>query len=365
MTSSTQGRRGPWWVRLGVKVLAVVLGVLLFWLLDFVVRDIGSIKGPDRAEVEEEHVDQALLERQGELNAKLKDNRQAIDHLGRRKKALDDSTKGVRGTLDQLIALQKLSITSGKALTAEQQAAFEKSTGLFLANQAARLGFDEQVNELVKQGTQLEEELKDIGEQLEAQRKPAWEEYDRLRRKHNRRVATLKLFVLIPLLLVASYLVVKKRGTGYAPIFYAFGGAVLVKVGQVVHAYFEPRVFNYILILVLIGVVFRILQLLIKAMVAPGKASLTKQYREAYERFLCPVCEHPIRRGPLKFRFWTRRTAKKLVPVPGETRTDADEEYTCPSCGTSLFGECASCHRTRQTLLPYCEHCGDEIDLPS
>jgi hypothetical protein len=35
-------------------------------------------------------------------------------------------------------------------------------------------------------------------------------------------------------------------------------------------------------------------------------------YREAYERFFCPICEFPIRRGPLKYVFWSRRSIKNL-----------------------------------------------------
>ena len=365
MNAEKPTRKGPWWVRFGVKVLAVALAVLLFWLLDFVVRDLGSIRGPDYEAIEKEHVDQALLDRQEALEVELRDHRQGIEHLTRRKKALDDSTSGVRQTLGQLIELQRLSLTNQQTLTAEQQKAFEKSTELFLANQATRLDLDDQINARVSQGTQLEQELEDIRKQLEEQRKPARKEFDELRGRHRRRVAALKLVVLIPLLLIASFLVVKKRGTGYAPVFYAFGAAVLAKVAEVVHAYFPSRVFKYILILVLIGVVLKLMQLLIKAVIAPGKASLTKQYRDAYERFLCPVCEHPIRRGPLKFRYWTRRTAKKLAPGSGADVSAVEEDYTCPACGTVLFGECDACHRVRHRLLPYCEHCGDEVDLPS
>jgi hypothetical protein len=99
--------------------------------------------------------------------------------------------------------------------------------------------------------------------------------------------------------------------------------------------------------------------LLIRQVVRPKSDWLVRQYREAYERFLCPVCEYPIRRGPLKYLFWTRRTAKKLPVVQ---LADADDKpdgpYTCPICATKLFEECPSCHAQRHALLPACEHCG-------
>lgn len=365
MKADTPRRKGPWYIRFGVKVMAVALAVLLYWLLGFVVNDIGSIKVPDYGAIEEQHVDRALVVRQEALQAELQDTKRTIDRHNKRMQALGDSTRGVQRTLDQLIELQRLSLTNQQALTTEQQGAFKESFDLFLSNQTRHQNLNEQVIELVENQTRLDQELTVTGKQIAGQREPARKEYNELMRRHRDRVAAAKLVVLIPLLLVAAFLVVRRRGTSYAPIFYAFGAAVLAKVAEVVHAYFPSRVFKYILILVLIGVVLKLLQLLIKALVAPGKASLTKQYREAYERFLCPVCEHPIRRGPLKFLFWTRRSAKKLAASPGGSADQGDTEYTCPSCGTVLFGECASCHRVRHLLLPYCEHCGDEVDLPS
>jgi hypothetical protein len=83
-----------------------------------------------------------------------------------------------------------------------------------------------------------------------------------------------------------------------------------------------------------------------------------RQYREAYERFFCPVCDYPIRRGPLKYVFWSRRTIKHLH-FPPQTPPPADEPYTCPACGTLLFEKCAVCGNVRHSLLPVCNHCGD------
>jgi predicted RNA-binding Zn-ribbon protein involved in translation (DUF1610 family) len=93
---------------------------------------------------------------------------------------------------------------------------------------------------------------------------------------------------------------------------------------------------------------------------------LLKQYREAYEHFLCPACNYPIRRGPLRYLFWTRRTLRRLR-IPTQAGAQADEPYTCPACGTVLFEECPSCHAVRHALLPVCSKCGAarEIDRPS
>jgi predicted RNA-binding Zn-ribbon protein involved in translation (DUF1610 family) len=89
----------------------------------------------------------------------------------------------------------------------------------------------------------------------------------------------------------------------------------------------------------------------------PKKDWLLKQYREAYEAFFCPICDYPIRRGPLKYMFWSRRSIRKLQ-VPPVSPNGTEEPYTCPMCATKLFEECPSCHAIRHSLLPACEKCG-------
>jgi len=124
----------------------------------------------------------------------------------------------------------------------------------------------------------------------------------------------------------------------------------------VVHEYFPTRYFKYVLILALLAVVVRLLVYLIRTVAFPKVEWLERQYREAYERFLCPVCEYPIRTGPRKFLYWTRRTVHKILPLSGVS--DAESPYTCPCCGTAVFETCPACGKIRHSLLAHCEHCG-------
>lgn len=114
-------------------------------------------------------------------------------------------------------------------------------------------------------------------------------------------MAGLKLVVLIPLLVVAVMLFLKLRSGLYVPTVYAFGIAVLVKVGSVIHDYSRARYFNGVLILAALATALRVLLYLLRMVAFPKKEWLLKQYREAYEAFPCPICSYPIRRGPLKY----------------------------------------------------------------
>ena len=140
-------------------------------------------------------------------------------------------------------------------------------------------------------------------------------------------------------------------------MIYALNLALLAKVFLVMHEYFPADYFKYVLILSALGVIGYLLARLLKMVAEPSRDAQLKQARESYEAFLCPTCQYPIRRGPLKFMAWTTRSLRKrsqpLVNVP-------DEPYTCPSCATELFGKCPSCGKIRHSLLPACEHCGAE-----
>jgi predicted RNA-binding Zn-ribbon protein involved in translation (DUF1610 family) len=107
---------------------------------------------------------------------------------------------------------------------------------------------------------------------------------------------------------------------------------------------------------VLLAIVLRILAYLIKMVVSPKKHLLIRQYQENYDKYLCPVCSKPIRSGPLRYLGGLK---KKQILLPlWKAENCLQEPYTCPSCGTNLYGQCEKCGGIRHMLLPHCEHCG-------
>jgi hypothetical protein len=234
-----------------------------------------------------------------------------------------------------------------------------ESQQLFLSNQKQYQLLNDEIAKLNGESLDLEVEHRELDRTLDEKREPIRNEWQALLRAHDMKMAVLKLAALAPLLLVAAWLFLKKRGGLYAPLIYAFGIALMAKVSLVMHEYFPTVYFKYVLILACIVVVIRLLVYLLKMIAFPKHDWLLKQYREAYEAFFCPICDYPIRRGPLKFMYWTRRSIRKLQMPPG-TQTEAEEPYICPMCATKLFEECPACHAIRHALLPACEKCGAE-----
>lgn len=355
--SSPQPRKGPWFARFLIAVFTGLFGILFYWLLSFVMHDIGTWPGPDQYELERQMIDSNLLSKASELTKQIEETRREIEAQRARQSELRDSTTTLQTTMNQLLEFQKLRLEKDvKPLPDEQQALAESQTR-FLANQ-------QQYQELNADITRQSEALRTLEESqrtnelaLEEARKPVYDVFVQQYEEHRLKIGLTKLAVLLPLLIVGGVLFLKLRESIYAPLVYAFSIAVAVRVFWDMYQYFPARYFKYVLILTFLAIVTKVLITLVRAKAYPRRDWLLKQFRESYEAFFCPVCDYPIRRGPLKYLFWTRRSIKKRA-VATTGSAEADSPYTCPACATRLFEECGNCHGIRHSLLPTCEKCG-------
>jgi predicted RNA-binding Zn-ribbon protein involved in translation (DUF1610 family) len=309
--------------------------------------------------VEKKFVSETLLHESQDIDRQLTEIGRKISDQQQRQRLLRDSTSGFQRTMNQLLEMQRLNLEKGVTLPEPQQKALAESVELFLANQKRDQELTEDVSKLSEQQRALQEIKRGLDEKLAVQRDDAQKEWSRLQRRHELKLASLKLLVLLPLLLVAVVLFLKKRTGLYAPLVYATGIAVLWQTILVIHQHFPTRYFKYIILFAAIVIVIHLLVALLRLIRFPKAAVLLKQYREAYESFFCPVCEYPIRRGPWRFLVWNRRSVHRLTP-PAMAGTSGDAAYTCPACGAQLYEPCPKCQAIRHSLLPFCENCGAE-----
>ena len=348
--------KGMWVHRLAIRLFTVALGVLFYWLLRFVVQDIQTMPGPDFASFESGHVRPELREKLHYLLKHLTELTRQIVNQKEPRRIVGDSSQNLQQTMAQLLELQKLGMQKSLPLSETEQANFATALNLFLENQRKYQDSSQAEADLVGRKQALIQEQQQIAQELSRQLEPARMEFNQATAQHRLKLAFLQLAMLLPILGIAVVAIVRKRSSLYFPLFLAFGVATLVKVTLVMHEYFPTRYFKYILIVALLIAVAGLLVYFLRSIAFPKATWLAKQYREAYERFLCPVCEYPIRTGPRRFLFWTRRSITKL-PVACDP-TAQEEQYVCPACGSQLFAECPACHKVRHSLLPHCAHCG-------
>ncbi len=357
MMNPTHQSQAPWSHRLLVCFFSLLFALLVYWLLGFVVRDIATWPGPDYAALEAQMIDPSLRQEAQALREQIEESNRLVNGYRQRQAVLRDSTANSERTMNQLLELQKLNLQKNLAPTEADQRAFDESRQLFLDHQKKYQEINDQIATATERLESLERQQRQSQKRIEEQRRPVQEAYARHSTLHQLKLALGKLSVLLPLLAFAVWLFVKKRGGLYAPMIYGFGLAVLVKVGMVMHEHFPRRYFKYILTVAALLLAARVLVYLLRLRAFPKPDWLLKQRREAYERFRCPVCGYPIRRGPLKFIRWSRRNLRRIQPA-SDPSDRTDEPYICPVCATSLFEECPACKGIRHSLLPACTHCG-------
>jgi len=353
--------RGPWMHRALIYGFSLVLTLLLIWALAFVVNDIGRIPGPDYSKIEKQYVDQSLVDLVKNLEKQRVGIESQIKNQREIQELLRTSTRNSRETMTQLLEMRKQSLQQNVTPTGKEQEVLAESETRFLENQKKFQEANEKITSLSEEQRALREKLKETRDQIDSRKKPARKEYDKLKKRHAILVASLKLAVLVPLLLLTAWLVLRFKTSVYAPIARSALAASFLETAVVMHRYFPSEYFKYIAVGFSIAVVVAFLVHLIRLVSAPKKDWLLKQYKEAYRKGVCPVCAYPIERGGLRPALPPVRRGLQVVLLgSGETGGNKETAYVCPGCGEQLYEECDHCGEIRHSLLPHCRSCGHE-----
>lgn len=357
VTTAGAKNQGPWWHRFSVRCCTVLLFILVYQTIGFLTDDVWRMAGPDYQQLQANSAAAPVQAKVDALNAEIG----KLQRLARDKRVnqteLREITSTSQQTWTQLQEFRKLAVAKQKELSPSEQQALDDSQMLFLKNQQAGLELQSELAELTRKEAGLRDRLEDAETELRAEQSKVQAEYATLMNRHQLFLGGMQLLVLIPLIAAAGFFFYRSRQSRWLPFAQAFGGAVILKVIVLLHSYFPLDMLIYPLVATGLLVVGALLWGLIRLVSRPNRQWLLNQYRDAYQSFMCPVCDYPIRRGPLKFLYWNRKSLKRLQ-IPQQTIGVPDENYTCPCCATPLFEECPQCHHTRHALLPACESCG-------
>lgn len=356
--SQTRERKGPAGHRFLVMTLNILLAILIFWLLGFILDDIGNQEGPSLTKIQEQFQDKNLIKQKEALKNQASKLTQVISTQTQQQSLLKTSIDGYRDTMNQLLDLQKASMQKGLQFSSAAQQNLSNVTKLYLDNQQQFQNLNHAIADGNTQVQQVQAQIDSIDTQLSKQSTKAYVVYDNQLTWHNYKIAAIQLLVLLPLLIITAYYFKKFRQSIYRPMVIATGIAIILKIVLVMHEHFPSAAFKYIIILVLIYFVVRALIASLRMVIAPKASWLLKQYREAYQRMQCAMCQYPIQPGV--FKFFIPQTKNQEIKQANMSYLEHVDAYVCPSCGENLFEKCKVCNHMRHSLLNYCDHCGAE-----
>ena len=359
--TQTRQVKGPASQRFWILALNILLAILVYWLLGFIFDDIGNQPGPSWQKTLTRFQNQTLVKQNETLLNQANDYSKQMESLRRKQDLLQTSINSYRDTMTQLLDLQKASAQKGLTISAITQQNLDSATKLYLEGQQQFQTLNSSITEANDTLQQARKKSAVITDVLNEQTKQGYESYNAQVLQHNLKAAALKLMVLIPLLLITAYFFVTKRHSIYIRMIAATGIAIIAKMVMVMHEHFPARMFKYLLISLLLILVARALIGLLRRMTAPKPSWLLKQYKEAYKKLLCPICEYPIHPEAIKYSALIQPNVKNIT-FGDSSRLHNIEKYSCPSCGTGLFKKCTVCEHTRHSLLPFCENCGTESE---
>jgi len=363
---TTAGKRnqGPWWHRFAIRICTLLLFLLIYQAIGFLTNDIWQIERPNYEALESHSEVTVPKSRVSEIESSIEKVQRSLRDERTNQAELRAITQTSQEIWNQLQEFRKFAVSKGKELSDSEQKSLDDAQMLFLKNQQAGLELQSEIAELTRKEATLRDRLEDAEKELRFHRATLLNKYVVLLRRHTQFLIIINLALLIPLIVVAGYAYVRFHQTAWSPFVQAFGAAVVLKLFALLQSYVPYELFIYPLVVTGLLVVGSLLWGLIRIVSRPDLPWLLGQYRDAYQAFLCPVCDYPIRRGPLKFLYWNRKTIRRLQ-IPAQSAAGGDENYTCPCCTTRLFEECPACHHTRHSLLPACESCGAIKELQS
>lgn len=210
----------------------------------------------------------------------------------------------------------------------------------------------------------LEGKALDYAGQIQGERDKARVVYYKAIQKYDLHIFLSRLLFVIPILLLGIWMLVKKRGSGYWPLFrgFVFFSVYAFFVGLVPYLPSYGGYVRYsigILLSVFMGI-YAIRSL--KAFVRRKKEELQRSTEErskhikdevaesALENHMCPSCGKDFLINEIH-QSGTKKGSLgnfKITPY-------------CRHCGLELFKNCGSCDTQNYAHLPHCYSCGDHI----
>ncbi|EPX80046.1 hypothetical protein [Litoreibacter arenae] len=216
------------------------------------------------------------------------------------------------------------------------------------------------IEELQQTRTEQTRALQDLRAQRQDIRADAIAPYEQARNLEVLKVFALRLALTLPLLLISAWLILKKRGSSYWPVYRSFIIFSLFAFFVELVPYL-PSYGGYVRYGVGIALALLVAHFAIKGMTRYLQNKKTEEQRPENEKRqlieyetavkkisggICPSCDRQF--GPKQ-------------PRGRDSQPEAHQDY-CVHCGFCLFSRCSSCGTRENSFYKYCGACGVPSD---
>ena len=209
MTDTFKKPNAPWPLRLAIGFLSLLLTLFFIWLLSFMLNDIGDLPGPDYNAIQKRHVPEEKLNEANDLATQLVGVEKRIKRQEEIQGTLQQSMRNAETALTKIADLQRLSIEGGGKPSEVDRQAMENARSRFYTAQDEYESANETITTLNDERHQIKQSIASIDAELRQFKNKSQAEYNDARRSHDLKIASLKLVFVVPLLLLAAWLVKK------------------------------------------------------------------------------------------------------------------------------------------------------------
>ena len=118
---------GPWVYRFFIKSFIVIFGILVFWILGFLLEDIEDIKGPNYSKIEKTYLEPTLITKERKLKEQIEDLIRKQVKNENEISIVKNSSGNLQSTINQLMSLKRLAIENSKSITKSEEEQLGKS----------------------------------------------------------------------------------------------------------------------------------------------------------------------------------------------------------------------------------------------
>jgi hypothetical protein len=324
-------------------VLSIIFAGFLIGLGSLVIRDIPSV---DRTITVQDFVDQdafqAATAERGRLQSSLRSLQRTAEDAVTAQTSARANYNARREAFEAWIATR--SATEAVATNPEVIVRARELDQLTEAIEAA----EERAETAQQALTARERALSDIRAEITRLQTEARPAFQKAQRGRDLRVFAFRLMLTLPLLLLAGWMVARKRQSAYWPLYRGFVLFALFAFFVELVPYL-PSYGGYVRFIVGIAVVMVSGYFLIRQMRA---YLVRKQAEEARSE--------PERRQSIGYETALKKIAAKMCPGCDrsiETREGVNSDY-CVHCGIHLQRECSNCGTRNITFHRFCLACG-------